>query len=537
MNRIKAISKGLGIHLTVVDGLVLLMSIVLIYASIDGTQHSICRPFVTVEPLLIAYCVLRILFNLNHKWTSYLLLLVIVVFCVKEMYLGYCQLFQNLGKVKGQEICKGSFSNSGPFGCFLSVCASLFIAVWAGESNKIIRILLAALSVLTSILMVCTLSRASVLSFAVSMLLLLMKRDDFSAFIRRNWIYLTLAVSLLGAGAYLVKKPSADGRLLMVRINMRMIMAGGLNGVGWGNYGGAYGEAQAHFFADYLDDGSDGMEIDRIPENLRKVADCPSNGFNEYLKMGVESGPIAMILLIGLVVTGITCTYKSNSYWCYPLITVSVFACFSYPFEIGVLLLLFVICLASNDSEKGKKGTGMAFFLVLIAVLIPVYRSHISEVNGMNFRFRASGVKGLFENRLNRYAILDYGSLPDGLYDEKVIFEFGQSLNEGGNYTMSDSLLTIGTLISSDPMFWNVMGNNSLMQGKYREAEYRYKHAFYMVPNRLYPLYLLAKLYYTEGDTVRFHNMADKIERFVPKVESVQTARLRSEIGELRKEY
>ena len=179
----------------------------------------------------------------------------------------------------------------------------------------------------------------------------------------------------------------------------------------------------------------------------------------------------------------------------------------------------------------------MVFFLLMIGVLIPVYRSHISEVNGMNFRFRTSGIKGLFENRLNRYAILDYGSLPDGLYDEKVIFEFGQSLNECSNYTMSDSLLTIGTSISSDPMFWNVMGNNSLMQGKYREAEYRYKHAFYMVPNRLYPLYLLAKLYYTEGDTARFLNMADKIERFVPKVESVQTARLRSEIRELRKDY
>jgi len=58
-----------------------------------------------------------------------------------------------------------------------------------------------------------------------------------------------------------------------------------------------------------------------------------------------------------------------------------------------------------------------------------------------------------------------------------------------------------------------------------------------MVPNRMYPLYLLAKLYYTEGDTVRFLNMADKIESFVPKVESVQTERLRSEIRELKSEY
>ena len=65
------------------------------------------------------------------------------------------------------------------------------------------------------------------------------------------------------------------------------------------------------------------------------------------------------------------------------------------------------------------------------------------------------------------------------------------------------------------------MGNNSLALGKYREAEDRYKHAFYIVPNRLYPLYLLAKLYHEEGDTAKFMYIADKISSFPPKVESI----------------
>lgn len=95
----------------------------------------------------------------------------------------------------------------------------------------------------------------------------------------------------------------------------------------------------------------------------------------------------------------------------------------------------------------------------------------------------------------------------------------------------------LGANISSDPMFWNVMGNNSLALGKYREAEERYKHAFYMVPNRLYPLALLAKLYHTEGDTVRFLNMAEKVETFVPKKESVNTESLRNEIAEIKLGY
>jgi hypothetical protein len=55
-----------------------------------------------------------------------------------------------------------------------------------------------------------------------------------------------------------------------------------------------------------------------------------------------------------------------------------------------------------------------------------------------------------------------------------------------------------------------------------------------MVPNRLYPLYLLAKLYHEEGDTVRFFEMAHIVETFIPKVESGNTERLRDEIRELR---
>ena len=78
MNDNKAIGKGLGIHLTAVDGLAVLMSIVLIYASNDCNQYSGLRPFVMVEPVLIAYCILRILFSLSHKWTSFLLLLSII---------------------------------------------------------------------------------------------------------------------------------------------------------------------------------------------------------------------------------------------------------------------------------------------------------------------------------------------------------------------------------------------------------------------------------------------------------------------------
>ena len=122
-------------------------------------------------------------------------------------------------------------------------------------------------------------------------------------------------------------------------------------------------------------------------------------------------------------------------------------------------------------------------------------------------------------------------------YDISFLFAYGQSLNKIGEYEKSNSIIKIGTEISSDPMFWNVMGNNYLAMGMYRKAEDCYKEAFYMVPNRLYPLYLLAKLYYLEGNTDCFFMMSDEVESFIPKVESVNTDLLKTEIRDLKMNY
>jgi hypothetical protein len=51
-----------------------------------------------------------------------------------------------------------------------------------------------------------------------------------------------------------------------------------------------------------------------------------------------------------------------------------------------------------------------------------------------------------------------------------------------------------------------------------------------MIPNRLYPLSLLAKLYHENGDTTLFLHLSNAINSFVPKVESELTKELREEI-------
>ena len=143
-----------------------------------------------------------------------------------------------------------------------------------------------------------------------------------------------------------------------------------------------------------------------------------------------------------------------------------------------------------------------------------------------------------YRQQYYHYVVEDGDTLmPQMMHDSRFLFAYGQSLNREGFYAKSDSVLMLGTAISSDPIFWNVMGNNSLAQGQYREAEERYRHAFLMVPNRLYPLCLLAKLYHTEGDTAKFLNAATMVNSFKAKIESANTEKLRGEINEIKSNY
>ena len=519
-----------------IDGIFVLLCMAMAFSEMNNADKAL-HPIDTLVPYLISYCLFRVLFSLNHECVTFVLITVLSVLCIKELYEGYTQVFMYFGKKTGQEICTGSFSNSGLYGCFLAVCASTFVACCVMAGNRYIKIVLIALTVFSMLLLPVTMSRASLLAFVASVIMLILNLKWGKLFVRRNWIVLSVIVLLLGTGAYVVKKDSADGRMLMNRIGLQIIMRNGLRGVGRGYYAGVYGEEQCNFFMELGENDGDGMDINGIPESMRKIADCPCYAFNEYLKVGVENGLVAMLLLMALIIVGIMASYKSGNCLCYPLLTLAVFSFFSYPFQTKFFTYLLMAFLASAGKNENRRVMYVAFYCIIAfvaCVYVKTSSDYKEKTNARSYQYNGDN---LFECQPSVLMYKDFLTDSYNIVDQNILFYCGQAYNKSGEYYKSDSILNIGTLISSDPMFWNVMGNNSLALGNYREAEERYKHAFYMVPNRLYPLYLLAKLYNTEGDSARFLKMADLVEEFVPKIESPKTERLRSEIREIKTTY
>ena len=64
---------------------------------------------------------------------------------------------------------------------------------------------------------------------------------------------------------------------------------------------------------------------------------------------------------------------------------------------------------------------------------------------------------------------------------------------------LSNEMFKRGALISGDPTFYNLMGQNYQKTCQYEDAKACYIKSYNIAPNRFYPLYLLIKLYSDES--------------------------------------
>lgn len=112
-------------------------------------------------------------------------------------------------------------------------------------------------------------------------------------------------------------------------------------------------------------------------------------------------------------------------------------------------------------------------------------------------------------------------------------FTFGKALQAVGRHNDSNAVLHQGTMVSCDPMFHVLIGNNYRALGAPAEAEKAYTKAFDMLPDRLYPLYRLMGLYQSVGRTDKARQTARRIVALKPKVDSPAVREMKAEAWQL----
>ena len=178
----------------------------------------------------------------------------------------------------------------------------------------------AAMVVLISVAIVLSESRAGVLAGIFVPVVWWL----FAA-VKKRWLRVTfvgLGIALLPF-MYIVKKDSADGRLLMLRCGWEMIKDKPLLGHGIGSIEAHYMDYQADWLSRHPD-----SSCSYLADNVKSV-------FNEYLAIGIRFGVIGWLVLIGWGWLMVHCYRKSPSEEgrcaMMSLVVIGVLACFSYP--------------------------------------------------------------------------------------------------------------------------------------------------------------------------------------------------------------
>lgn len=334
------------------------------------------------------------------------------------------------------------------------------------------------------------------------------------------------------AGMYLLKKDSADGRLLIWKMSLHAVVKHPL-GVGLGNFASTYGDTQAAYFT-----GNDASETEKY------VAGNPEYGFNEFLQIAVESGILSVCLFIGLLIVAFRKLAKAKNRGIMgSLLSLCIFACFSYPFSVLPFPVFLVLLLAASAAKQGgkdvhkveqiKKVRLLSRFshitlasLCLIFVMsclwkqYPVYRAY--KQWGSHRVYFSSGMD---KQTAQQYALV-YPFLNDQI---QFLFEYAQSLSKSGQPAESNKVLQRAVQISCDPMLYNIMGKNYQAMKEYDQAEDCLIKSTQIVPHRIYPWYLLMKVYDEMGLSEKACEIASIVETKEPKVQSQAIREMREE--------
>jgi O-antigen ligase len=526
------------VRITLTDVLVLLYFVYLTINYLFVSQVDVSTKYLNTGFLFLLYCSFRVLLTEGSTITK-LLLIVLLVLGIAESALGLAQ-WTGVTHSGHDFLITGTFSNPGPYGGFLAiviaVCASYMIQRIKGIEKSIWLYVLCVPTIFLAILIIIViLNLAALVAGSASVILCLFnnkkireKIKHYFSNYRRSTIGLCtvilFAVTFVSYATFYQKRDSAIGRLFVWRTSCSVILEHPIFGCGYGSFGGTFAKAQAKYFQNHPDSWS------------KTVADAPNYSFNEYLQSTAETGLVGVTFLLRILLIALHRLIKIRHFFGYGLVAIMIFALFSYPFSIPALQIPVVLSVATGATQSKvlcsiKKNPYILGFTTLLATVIYITPLYFKKIQATQAWDNAAI---LYQLRYYEQAVCDYSELYPVLKDNPIfLLEYGHTCYQVKEYEQSNVILQEGVRLSSDPMFYHIIGANYKGLGDVGLAEKSYLFAFDVVPNRITPLYLLMKLYAETGQEQKSLEMAQRVIDFDPKVNSHIVEGMKQEAKEM----
>lgn len=339
----------------------------------------------------------------------------------------------------------------------------------------------------------------------------------------------SLVVAVAGVVMFQLKAESAQGRLLIWKNTCNVICRQPVMGYGVGTFPSVYGKEQAAYFAS-----------GKATPTEEHVAGIVEYAFNDYLQLALEGGVLLLILVLILGVTIFHHGIIGKTYgFCGAILAFAVFALSSYPMQVlpfGIVLVIFgAICVTSSRRYSDESRS---IFPLCISILICIVACcMVWKLRNMPYlqkEWKRADI--LYYSNFYNESIGKYQSLYSDLSGHPAfLWNYALALGEENKYSEACHILERQKLVSCNANIWNKQGFYYLMSGHYREAEQCFYYSLQLIPKRIYPYYLLAKLYSTKGyyNREKALEMAHIVLTKEPKVHSNVIDEMRTEMKSL----
>nr|WP_321450704.1 O-antigen ligase family protein [uncultured Carboxylicivirga sp.] len=404
-------------------------------------------------------------------------------------------------QVSGIHKVVGSFDNPAGFASALSFTIPFCIYFFKKKGLIFFYSVLVSITIFSAVLL--SKSRSGIVCCVLLFSVYFFQFPNIKSW--KRYIFIISIVLILISILYLVKKNSADGRLLIWRCTWEMIKDRPF-GYGNGGFEANYMDYQAEYFAKY-----DDTKYSRLAGNVH-------HPFNEYFRIAVNYGVLGIISLVFVIFILIKITntkYKNNKLEWSLLYVIGLFSLFSYPLKYPftwIVLILSFLMLISKVVLTNINTLKIILIVVDMAVLIILHGKHKEMISNIEW---CSAYKSIDNSsKLDKYQELHLKLKNNPLF----LYNYAVELKINGCFEKSIEIANQCNIIYSDYDLELLLGDIYCKLNKFDKAEYHFKKANYMQPVKFRPLYDLYHVYKEIGNEKDAILIAFKIEQKEIKV-------------------
>ena len=169
-----------------------------------------------------------------------------------------------------------------------------------------------------------------------------------------------------------------------------------------------------------------------------------------------------------------------------------------------------------------------------VALLILIFAVKEYKLFESNIKWKEAKIlttTGMYGEAIPKYTEIyqDYRENSD------FLLNYGGALYFGGKYRKALKVLNKAKKYNSSNNLYILLGNVYNELGNYTQAETSYKRAVNIIPNRLYPRYLLVKSYIKANNNKKAKKLAEEVISMKAKFLSVAEKQIKSELTQLLK--